>query len=181
MNDLINSLNINTLSQLQFLVAIYNLGMINASEVASIIDQLMNEGIYLDDFLDVIYANPLRYNDAILVLEKTIAHFNITIPDKEKSTRIIITHYINIIANHSSDPFSLFSNLITDIHSVPFTGIEQSYELYPLLCLYWEYEDIRDAPNEFSSGGKPRSDYIEELKTKAVFLAKKWLTCHNSV
>lgn len=147
--------------------------------IIQLVDQLMNEGIYSDEFLDILYSKESHcfHSEFILpAFKKSLQSLGVKPLNCTRAMLYIINDILNQVVDELDDPFTLIDKLYCEYLSESYDvdQIKQYYQLYDLMCLYFSLEDINYNP-ELSFNNKYGEEAIMEIKSKIKVAAKRWL------
>lgn len=170
------------------------LDKLTTSDIELLVSKLMDDGLYSDEFINVIYpARSLTMDEAGELLQKIMQQFEVPLPDKEESMRIIIADYMQKILSNPQNSASLFGEflhafLMGNENKMPDPIIEEMTNCY---YNYDQMNDIEEAvlnpwpsnwvqlPLQFQYKGKEGMEAVElqkiEINNEMISLAKKWL------
>lgn len=161
-------------------------GKLSADEIKSTIHGLVDEGLYLDEFLDALDADMRPRMDEVLpALLAALTHEGIALPEKEQAVWYLIEFHLKRIAGESVDPIEELGKLIADVywdydfHAQTIKYLGDSHGIAQLIGLYWEADDLREYPEDLSRKRKYRKDAWPELKRQIVIEAKQWMASRH--
>ncbi|MCL4296767.1 MAG: hypothetical protein KJ077_13605 [Anaerolineae bacterium] len=167
--------------KLELQAARYSFGQLSTQEMQNLVDGLLNEGIYADEFLNVIYP---KYDTREIVgaaFEKSLKVLEIVVPNYEEAVWVILRYHISQIASKEIDALDGLKELITEVyeeynfHAKAKEYLGDSHGIEHLIGLYWSYDDTIKRPTEISINGKYGEEAIEEVKKEIVIEAEKWV------
>lgn len=145
-------------------------------------DSLMNQGIWLDEFVDIEYPTTNTQVDFKPAFEAALKALDIKAPsDKEEATWLILRKNISDIALEYIDPLDGLQRLITDIYwdydfgTITKHYLGDSHGIEHLIGWYWGYDDMKERPTDISCNEKYGEEAIIELKKEVIKSAKAWV------
>jgi hypothetical protein len=175
MNEKNIKLSNKNIDSLQLVLAEFVLKLRSIDEVKKYFDELMNQGIYIDEFIYLLEANPFIFNS---VLEKTVARLDMKIPSAEESEWVTIKHCVQTIVHHPDEPLIELKKLAYFYMDFVVSGKDEKYfGIENLLSLYWEYLDFTDSSRSEFPAEYIRNDenHIKKIKKEVIVQAVKWL------
>ena len=157
------------------------MGKLNADDIKSTIHGLVDEGFYIDEFLDVLDAWRPRLDDVLPAFLAALNHKGITRPEKEQAVWYLIEFHLASIASETTDSLEELGKLIDDVywdydfHTPTREFLGDSHGIEQLIGLYWAADDLLESPEDVSFNGKYGNDRWLELKRQIIVEAKKWL------
>lgn len=120
-----------------YFIAKYVAGACDTDDLINYANDKLNNGVYSDELLDIIDAEPKCWDIVSPLFEKLIAQ----LPSFEDSIHLIIKHHLKLIAGEKLDPFIQFRQLLNDIDNFDLhenvtkyvgdnVGIEHLYGFY---------------------------------------------------
>jgi hypothetical protein len=170
---------------LRYTAAKLAMGKVNADEVKSTINDLVDSGVYLDAFL--VALEPARHpqmDDVLPALLAAFNHFGILVPDKQRAVWELIDLHCRAIVSGSVRPLEELSRLITDVYCDYFHVLTKQYlgdshGIERLIGLYWGADDLTDHPDTVTVNGKHGKEAWAELDKEIVIQANHWLKAHQ--
>lgn len=172
-------------SELEYYAALMQFDGLNAEHVQAIqriIDSLMNEGVFYDEFLEIVHPTSNLTEDFMPAFKESLKNLNCHIPeDREQALWLILKRYISHIVNGEIDPLEGVKQIIEDVYwSYDFDSktkefVGDSHSIEHLIGLYWGYEDMIEEPDDVSYKDQYGEAGIVELKKDILILAKQWL------
>jgi len=166
--------------KLNYIAAKMAFNQITAIEIQNIVDGLLNDSVYADEFLDIIDIKNPSLADVLPPFSKFLEKQGIDVPNKDEAVWQIIEHHIENILNGVSDPLESLCSLIKDVywdydfHTPTKEYLGDSHAIQDLIGLYWGYDDMKERPNEISCNNKFGVEGIAELKKEILISAKEW-------
>ena len=161
------------------------LGRINADDVKSIINDLVDKGTYLDSFLDVLGPRRPQMDEVLPALLAAFEHFGVIVPDKEQAVWRAIDHHCREIVTGEVNPLVELSKLIRedlwdyDFHKPTKKYLGDSHGIEHLIGLYWAADDLREHPDTVTFAGKQGEEAWSELNKEIVVECNRWLANHQ--
>jgi hypothetical protein len=172
------------MNKLEYIANKLAFNKVSADEIQAVVDGLLNEGTYSDDFLEIINSTPACLAEVLPPFLKYLKSLGIYIPSKDEAVWNLIAHHIRKIADKEVPPTDGLTKLIEDVywdydfHSSARQYLGDSHGIHCLIGLFWEYDDICDCANE-KYYGKPVTEMIEELKLAVIEEARRWRDIHH--
>jgi hypothetical protein len=166
--------------RLRYLAAKFGLGILDPDSIQGAIDNLMDEGIYHDDFLEVMDLKAPRMDQVIQPFLRTLKRLGIEAPEKEEAVWLLIDHHTSRIAMQKVEAIEGLKQLKTDIYkgynlqTLTKKYVGDSHGIEHLIGLYWGYQEMLERPNEVTYGGMTGSEGIEKIECEIVLEAKRW-------
>lgn len=164
---------------LEFQAALYSFGHLNTQDMQKIIDGLLNEGTYADEFLDVIYPDYDTREEVGAAFKRSLKALGIVAPNYEEAVWTILRHYVSRIANQEIDALDGLKELMREMdynfHAKTKKYLGDSHGVEYLIGLYWDYYDVLEKPTEISINGKYGEEAIGEIKKEILIEAEKWV------
>lgn len=172
--------------KLNYWVASLSLGHATADQIASWTDELMNQGVYRDEFIAIMDSKPPRLDDVREPFVKVMTALGYPLLDQDNATRCIIDYYTASIAEGAIDPLTglklLFSESYQNIRNAPgwTTQVLDKFDGKRIETLYWTIWQIEECAFEEISQAKADkeiSEQLEEIKKEAI----RWQTAHGGI
>ena len=170
---------------LKYKAAKLAMGRLNADEVKSTINDLVDQGTYLDEFLDVLGPTRPQMDEVLPALHAAFDHFGIVVPDKEEAVWHLIHLHCRAITSGSVNPLEELSKLIADVywdydfHAPTKKYLGDSHGIEGLIGLYWAADDLREHTNTVTVNGKLGEEAWSELNKEIVIESNRWLAQHR--
>lgn len=178
MVDLLTNIN-DIKNELKYHAAMIYFKPINTTEIKNIFDELMNQSIFFDEFIDIIYPKSDYTEEFILAFNVALKRLGITVPNnRDEAVLILLKYYITKIALSEMDPIEILEKIMrtidfnTDIHFESNEYLGDYYGVHSLLGLYYEYGDILD---NWSLKDKTIESRLIKLKKELMNLAARWV------
>lgn len=153
--------------EIQYLFALSFFKEIDFKKVQNLFDQLMNQGIYFDEFLDFENINSHDTAASLSAFKKSIEKIDLVYPRTKSAARIfIIQHYLEKIQNKKIDVLKEFEKLCQYIRYLPLKS-QKFFEVEKLISIYWNEVDT-DYPQA-----------QENTVQKILAEAQKWIDSHT--
>jgi hypothetical protein len=159
------------LHQLKYQAARFVLDKEDKEEIARLLDELMLQGVYYDEFLAVIDGDDYGpgYKKA---LTAALHRLEILIPPNIHEAALeIIRHHLNTIVSGISDPINPLKWLMNDIYrNYDFVGaayVGDKIGLSDLVGAYWTLDEWDAFP--------PRPEEVDALRVEIKQAAEIWL------
>lgn len=157
------------------------MGKLNADEIKAIIHGMVDEGFYIDDFLDALDTSRPRLDDVMPGLLAAFSHHEIIVPDREQAVWRLIEHHLKAIAAGESDPLEELAKLIADIYwdydfparTKEYLGDSHGIEF--LIGAYWEADDLRENASGRGPNAGASAEQWAELRNQVFLQSKRWL------
>ena len=125
----------------EYLAARIALGLVNAYDIQDDVNELMNEGVFFNEFIDIIDSQPPTLIDVLDPYKKFLNFLNISMPTQENAILIIVDHHTERIVNNKVDELKGLENLSTVFefinHSNPDKKYGKELGLHPLMDIYF--------------------------------------------
>ena len=155
---------------LKYIVAKIAFGTVHADEIRAVVDSLLTEGTYSDDFIDIMDSKPARLDEVLPPFTSFLKAKMISIPSKDQAVWQIIEYHVSRIATEVADTFEELNALIYDVywdydfHSQTKSYLGDSHGIEHLIGLYWEHDEIPEGSKE-----------IGALKKKVISRSLEWM------
>lgn len=171
--------------KLKYHSALMTLGKMNREEICNLLSDLMNLGVYEDEFFDIEDAKTAL--DFTSSAEKLFKKMGFLFQDKDEAIWVILAYHIKKMTNEKSDVFTELQKLIDDVYwnydfyskTKKFLG--DSHDIQHLIGGYWEYDDIKERFGETICRKEDNIEEINNLKQETLKTAKQWLIKHPSI
>jgi hypothetical protein len=166
---------------LTYEAARYAYGTMNTREMQQLVNKLIDEGIFEDVFLDVIWPEVDTRERVGAAFVRAMRCIGVNIPDYEKAVWDILRYHNLRIARAEVDPLEGTISMINgtywhyDFHAKTKKYLGDSHGIEKFIGIYWGYDDLLAEPETISYKGKYGDEAIEELKTLALSESRKWL------
>jgi hypothetical protein len=171
---------------LQYIAARMAFDKVDAQEIRTAVDRLIEDGVYSDDFLAIIDSNPPTLTDVLAPFRTYLHRTGILFPDKEAAVWQIIRHHVARIVDGTTSPFEGLELLIADVywdydfHKPTTKFLGDSHGIEHLFGLYWGHDDMVERPSEVSCNGKYGEQGFQELEKEILKSSKDWMkNCAN--
>jgi hypothetical protein len=153
------------------------LDRMNDERVVQLIDELIAQGIYFDEFLEVLDKSYYRPN-FLEALNASLLKLEVTIPETvDQAVWILLEYHISKMASEDGNAFNGLEDFMRDVywnfdfgpHTKKYLG--DSHGVENLIGLYWGYADLRD---RYAPKSPPKDD-VESCETKAKSFARDWI------
>jgi len=153
------------------------MGNMDDEKVTKLIDELTRQGVYFDEFLDVL-ERPYYRPDFLKALTASLARLGIEMPkNQDQAVWVLLTQSIFVMSSDKCDAAYAMSRLMADVYwNYDFSKLTKNYVgdshgIEHLIGLYWDYDDLccHYAPNS-----PPESD-DKEYEAQLRDNARKWL------
>lgn len=170
--------------ELEYYAALMRFDGLNAEIVKAIqkiIDALMNEGVFYDEFLEIVHPTSNLTEDFMPAFEAALKSLNCNIPkDHEQALWLVLKHHISHIVSGAVDPldevkqiidvYDVYGHYLSHTKSKEVAGDSHgnqwdSYGIEHLIGLYWAYDDMMEYEEEA----------IAEVKKEILQSAQQWL------
>ena len=150
-------------------------------EIRPLVDQMLNAGIYLDDFLDIITIDPIASSQEIRPpFQRILAYFKLEVTSEQEAAWILAANYVREIINYPDDAINTMQSLVS------FLGyaIDKSYDIDNFCRLSSDLDDIYDiyaTPERIAcySNGESYEKAMGRIQKKSVEEAQNWLKNHQ--
>ncbi len=115
------------------------------------------------------------------LLNNSLAELGITLPSKDDAVWILLCHHISQIANGTVSPLEgmqAVEKYSFDFYEMTKEYVGDSHDIHEMYGMFWNYEDIRECPDEVSVNGKFGEDAVDELDRFMVEKAREWVGKH---
>ena len=142
---------------LKYIAAKIAFGTVNADEIQAVIDSLLADGSYSDEFIDIMDSNPARLDEVLPPFTTYLYREKISIPSKDKAVWQLIEYHVSRIASEISDAFEELKALISDVywdydfHSQTKRYLGDSHGIEHLIGLHWERDEIPEGSKEIGN------------------------------
>lgn len=171
-------------SELEYYAALMQFDGLNAEHVQAIqriIDSIMSEGIFYDEFLEILHPRSNLTEDFMPAFKESLKNLNCHIPeDREQALWLVLKHHISHLVSGAVDPldevkqiidvYDVYGHYLSHSKSKEVAGDSHGYMggshgIEHLIGLYWAYDDMMEYEEEA----------IAELKKEIVQSAQQWL------
>lgn len=144
-------------------------GTVNADEIKSIVDSLLVDGIYADEFIDIMESKPARIDDVFPPFIAFLQKEGIPIPTKDQALWQIIGHHLHRIASGAADPIAELRALTCEIDEEEIVG--DTYGVEHLFGLYWycHYDYLTDRQRVLTS------EESHNLEIEILHYSENWM------
>lgn len=152
-----------------YFLAKYVIGACETDDLINYANCKLDNGVYFDELLDIIDAEPKCWEVVSPLFEKLITQF----PSFEDSINLIIKYHLKLIASEKIDPYIQFRQLLDDInnfdlHENVTKYLGDSVGIEHLYGLYYAKDDLHLNDN----------DGVVEIALLMQKESKKWLSEH---
>jgi hypothetical protein len=165
---------------LELQAARYSFGHLTTSQMQKLIEGLLSQGIYADEFLDVVEPEAATREVVGPAFEKALIALGITVPSYEEAVWNILRRHISQIADGQTDALDGLKALIDevywsyDFHSKANQYLGDSHGIERLIGLYWEYDEFTPTGIDPEHHNHERR-IIFAIEREVVAEAKKWV------
>lgn len=157
------------------------MGNLTADEIKATIHGLVDDGFYLNDFLDALEISRPRLDEVLPGLQAAFRYHGIIVPDKEQAVWILIEHHLKVIAAGALEPWQELCQLMADVYwdydfdtpTKEYVG--DSHGIACLLRLFWSIDDLSENSEAVSLNGRNGEDAWAELNRQIIIEAERWL------
>lgn len=173
------------MTDLDYMACRITLGNASADLIQKTVNQLMDDGIFSAEFLDIIDSKPPTMADVSPPFQKYLRKVGIQCQSKDEAVWRLIGYHTGRIASRQIEPLEGLSTLIKDIYrDYDFRAqtkqyLGDSHDIQKLIGLYWEYDDILDAPYQTEYAGRSREEVVTELSDAVLEEARRWQEEHR--
>lgn len=170
------------MTELQYIAARMAFDKVDAQEIRTAVDGLMEEGFYSDDFLAIIDSNPPTLADVLPPFRSYLQKSGIGIPDRDTAVWQLIRDHVSKIVDGSTSPFEGLKHLIADVyrnfdfHTPTKKYLGDSHGIEQLIGLYWGHDDMVERPKEVSCNGKYGVEGFRELEKEILKSSMDWMS-----
>lgn len=163
-------------------VAKYALIGLSIEEMQSIINRLIEDGVYYDAFFDVIYPKDLITEVVGPAFEKSLASLGVPIPHHEDAVWVMINYYLRKIVSGEVDPYEGLEQFMYEVYwkynfyARTETYLDDSHRIELLINLFWAYDDLMDRTTAASVNGNFGKSAVVALKNEICTEAKRWVS-----
>lgn len=155
--------------------------------IQKLFDLLMNEGVYHDKFIEIMYPPSDRYEDFVEIFNIALKVINLDPPNtKEKALWFVLKHHIQNIADQKSDPIKSLYQINSYTHydfvfSQTKKYLGDSYDIHNFIGMWEQYDDrLDDTQIPFAWNTKFGDEAIAEFNADLIDEAKKWLEVYQN-
>lgn len=161
------------------------LGTLDADTIKNTILDLMNQGFYADECLDVLdtRAHP-RMEDVLPAFKVALNSHGLTLPDRETAVGQLIAYRVRRMAEGEMDALMELWLLIEDVYyqydfHASVTGfLGDSHDIERLAGIYWGNEDLIAGSLDALSAGSDNEKARVVLANQVRAEAHRWLEKH---
>ncbi len=145
---------------LYYQAAKHTMGRLHSDAIKATIHALVDEGFYLDEFLDALDAKRPRMDEVEPALLAALRHYGITVPSREQAVWQLLEFHLQRIASGADDPLDGLGKLMADVywdydfHTPTKEWLGDSHGIEQLIGLFWGADDLREEPEAVSWNGK---------------------------
>ena len=143
-------------------------GSVSSKEMQSAINQVLEAGIYFDEFLDVLSADEI-FNEIYPFFQKALEKLEIPIPTEEEATFLLIDRCMHKILEKKVSPRILLHQLFADLNEDRCDIADKLLATIRLSNYSRHHSDCEYCVHE-----------LEDHNQEAEEEAKKWCSTHNS-
>jgi len=148
---------------------------VDADEIQSIVDALLMDGVYSDEFIVIMDAKPPTRADVLPPFKAYLEAEGISVPTKDQAVWQLIAHHVLRITSEAVAPLAGLQDLISEVyHDYDFYTstrkyIGDSHGIEHLIGLYWEHSDMLETLR-----GVSRKD-AKEFDELIVQRSREWM------
>ena len=166
--------------------ALYALGSLGADAMRATIDRALDEGIYLDDFIDAVHPGPFPpFDQPAKAFLGLLAVRSVAVPDRRDALWRVVASHVHRIADARNDARVELAALIEAIYHQPelrtpstkFVG--DAFGIEQLIGNHWGFDELATGPEYLSCGGFHGAAAIEHLERLTRVEARRWLDAHD--
>jgi len=156
------------------------LGTLDADQIKSTLESLVDAGLHLDSFLPALVERHPRRDDVLPGLLAALDHHHIAVPDPEVAVWQLIEPYLRDVVAAPTDALSQFGRFMDEVWTrsefdMPATKyVGDSHRIERLLSLYWTAGDLRERQDITVNGQRGALAWVE-LNRLIVVEAERWL------
>ena len=158
----------------EYLAARIALGIVNAYEIQDDVNFLIKNGVFYNEFIDIIDSQPPTLADVLVPYKKFLIKLNIAIPSKEDAIWKLIDFHTWRIINNDFVVFDSLYWLYRDVFDFSSDNLGEAFGIDSLLGSYYLYEDILDEWIPIS-GENALSKWEKDVVKEANNWRKKYL------
>ena len=169
-------------SSLRYQAARHGLGTLNADDIKATIQALVDEGLYLDAFLEALDSDlHPRMAEVLPAFLAALGHYHVIVPSREEAVWELIGYHLQNVASNHANALQELGKLVADVyweydfHTPTKNYLGDSHGIEHLIGLYWSADDMRERPQEISVNGMRGEEAWSELNRQIVIEAKRWL------
>ena len=171
---------------LKHLAAQLAFGTLHAEDIQTLVHSLLNEGVFAEEFIGIINANPVTMTEVEQPLIAYLASHGIAIPTKDDAVWTLTRHHISLVLSGEVDPIEQLKAWMDEVYwAYDFDANSQEAlgdcrGLEELIGTYWRYEAMADDPQAIPYGDKYGQEGIEQAKKDIVTNCETWLTKYGN-
>lgn len=155
--------------------------------IQKLFDLLMNEGVFHDEFIEIMYPPSDRYEDFVEIFNIALKVINLDLPKtKETALWFVLKHHIQNIADQKSDSIKTLYQINSYTHydfvfSQTKKYVGDSYDIHNFIGMLEQYDDrLDDTHIPFEWNKKFGDEAIAEFNADLIDEAKKWLEVYQN-
>ena len=163
------------------------LGALGSDATRATIDRALDEGIYLDAFIDAVHPGPYPLPDQLTkAFHALLAARNVVVPERREAMHRVIASHLRRVADERNDARVELAAMIAAIDHVPelrdhvTTFLGDAFGIERLIGQHWSFDELEERPDEVSCGGFHGAAAIRHLKELIRLEAIRWLDVHGT-
>lgn len=163
----------------RYAAARFRTNTLSQQELRDLVDQMMYQNIWYDEFLTVLDPESPWPDDALPAIEKALGHFGLLMPSMDEANRLQVERLLRPVAEGLADPVEGLTEFMRQFYweyEVPDPGKQfgESLGVEGVVALYYQLDDwLGFKPNLLSDPADARE--VSQLKAKIVRAAQTWL------
>ncbi len=128
----------------ELFIARYVVGLVDSSSIIKYVDDQLVNGIYLDEYLEILDLNPKSWTQISELFERSLKVSGHKIPSLEEAVMLLIEHHMRLIASGNCEPSMQFGKLLSEIEKYNYHNKTKDYvgDNIGIHKMYgWYYED----------------------------------------
>lgn len=128
----------------ELFIAKYVVGLIDSSAIIKYVDDQLTNGIYLEEYLEILDINPKGWTQISETFERSLKVSGYTIPSLEEAVMQLIEHHMRLIASGNCEPSLQFGKLLSEIERYNYCNKTKDFvgDNIGIHKMYsWYYED----------------------------------------
>jgi hypothetical protein len=162
-----------------YAAACFRRGTLVRSDLRQVIEAMMYQDIWYDEFLYVLDPRARWPDEALPAIEKALEHFGLPMPEVDEANRILVEHLLRPIAEERIDPVDGLNEFMRRFfweYEEPdwVKTVGQSIGVERLVRLYYQLDDWLDFKPNFLSDPADAHE-VSKLKAEIVRAAQERL------
>lgn len=169
-------------SSLRYQAARQGLGTLSPEDIKATIKALVDDGLYLDAFLEALDSDSHpRMEEVLPAFLAALRQYQLAIPSREEAVWQLIEHHLQNITSNQANALQELGKLVAEVYweydfQTPTKRyLGDSHGIEQLIGLYWSADDMRERPQEITFNGMHGDEAWSELNRQIVMEAIRWL------